>query len=68
MSKPYYWWTGTDLAGFFAEVNARGLQNVRVEFHPGDELLRVVPTGELKTTAAAGTYNFVKVCPPYCPD
>lgn len=69
MEKPkMYWWEGRDLADFFAEVNRRGSDNVRIEFHVGDGLLYVRSADPRNREGGDGGYNFVKTCPPDCPD
>jgi hypothetical protein len=71
----YYWWKGTDLAAFVAELTAKGLENVRVEFHPQGEggekaMLFVRDTREgadlsLREHEDEG-YNHAHPCPPDC--
>lgn len=69
----HYWWHGRDLCEFFAEVGRLGAANVRIEFHPDEGLLHVVPLaaeGAAEISAAPGparkTFNFVHTCPPDC--
>ena len=69
--RPYYWWHGRDLCGFFNEVARLGAENVRVELHPEDGLLHVVPAAAEEGAARAPgptrtTFNFVHTCPPEC--
>ncbi len=66
MAKPYYWVEGKDLReqGFFDMVDEMGADQMRLEFHPGDENpYRWVnrETGEM-----CGEYDIVFTCPPTC--
>lgn len=67
----HYWWHGRDLCPFLAEIERLGIENVRIEFHPADGMLHVVPVDEgADVDEARGggrkTFNFVHVCPPDC--
>lgn len=72
----YYWWDGSDIREFFAEVNRLGSDNVRVRFDPRKGLLYVDPKDAGAVTAESheeghddngnGGFNFVHTCPPDC--
>lgn len=66
----FYWWNGTDLVRFFAKVMRIGLANVRIEFHPDSGLLYVRNRNEVARANGEDDegFNFVKTCPPDCPD
>jgi hypothetical protein len=66
----FYWWHGEDLKDFLADLNARDLSTVRVEFHPATMRLFIVTAADgLKLLGKDGDcgYNFSHVCPPNCP-
>lgn len=69
----HYWWHGRDLCDFFAEVSRLGAENVRIEFHPTEGLLHVVPVARAEEDEAARapgpgrkTFDFTHTCPPDC--
>lgn len=69
--RPFYWWRGTDLL-YFASVLVKALlmdgpQNVRMEFHPSDEMLRLFALRDGKWTLV-GEYNDAHKCPIDCPN
>lgn len=69
MARPYYWWFGSDLKEMFAEITAKGLDNVRLEFHPDDEMFYVRNLGTTPESHENGNggHDFTHVCPPDCP-
>ena len=63
----FYWWKGSDMAGFFAEVQRVGLKSARIEFRPETKMLRVVDTSLEALSDDEADFNFGHVCPPDCP-
>lgn len=69
----HYWWHGTDLLQFVFNFGRYafmcGIENIRVEFWPHEELdgsrgvLKIVDT---RDDEVLGSYNWSHVCPPDC--
>ena len=65
----YWWWEGVDLAPFFQKVQELGTNNVRIQFDPHEELLKIVPVGESAMEKSEPmTFNWSHPCPPDCGD
>lgn len=69
----HYWWDGVDLLHFHFNfqryADMCGIENIRVEFHPEEELdgskgvLKIVRTTDGQVM---GSYNYAHTCPPDC--
>lgn len=65
MPKPYVWWDLEDLTPMLAMITLVGAENLRLEYHEGEEeSLRLV---DRETGEVCGAYNWSHVCPPDCP-
>lgn len=69
----YWWWNAADLLHFLFNLVRHsfmcGIENIRIEFHPEDEVdgskgvLRIVDT---RDGTVLGSYNYAHTCPPDC--
>lgn len=65
MPKPYVWWDLEDLMPMLAMIMLVGAQNLRLEYHEGEEESLVLVDRE--TGEQCGSYDESHVCPPDCP-
>ena len=66
MKTKYFWWEGKDLSPFFARVQELGTDNVRIQFDPHTQLLKIVPLGVSVRDNGDETFNWSHPCPPFC--
>ena len=66
--KPYYWFYGRDLDGFFATVSKYGYDNVYIEVRESKEEKEAYLVVKLLDSGGevVGHYNFSHSCPPDC--
>lgn len=66
MPKPFVWWDLEDLMPMLAMATLVGAQNLRLEYHPGEENSLVLVDRD--TGEQCGDYNESHECPTDCPD
>lgn len=63
--RQFTWWNCSDLMDLFQMVTAEGANNLRLEYHAGEEeSLKLV---DAETGEECGSYNASHTCPPQCP-